>query len=342
MKKIVKINLLLHNRSSLPFLLALFCILQLSFVNTYAQPATGSTVRVFAPPPKPTMPIDMDSLAEPDDLPLPEVAEKPDANVEKGDADNKATGMAPTTAYRRTTPKKKSIVDGEVETITVNGVSFNMVGVKGGSFVMGGTEEQGTDAEMEEQPTHMVTLGDFSIGETEVTQELWEAVMGKNPSHYKGAQLPVECVRYVDCEVFFFRLNFLTSRNFRLPTEAEWEFAARGGNKGKPTKYAGSDDYDAVAWYCNNSGNVTHEVKGKNPNELGIYDMSGNVDEWCDDSWVRYTDMPQTNPKFTADHEHKVRRGGGCLDFAKHLRVSDRRGSSSKVWNFDIGLRLAE
>ena len=340
MKKIVKINLLSHNSRSLLFLSALICVLQLSFVNTYAQPATGTTVRVFAPPPKPTKPIEIDSLSELEDLPLPEVAEEPDA--EKDNVSNMTMGMVPTSAYRRTAPKKKSIVDGEAETITVKGVSFNMVGVKGGSFVMGGTEEQGTDAEMEEQPVHTVTLSDFSIGETEVTQELWVAVMGKNPSRYHGPQLPVESIRYVDCEYFIYRLNFLTGRNFRLPTEAEWEFAARGGNKGKPTKYAGSDDFDSVAWYCNNSGNVTHEVKGKFPNELGLYDMSGNVDEWCSDSWVRYSDMPQTNPRFTADHQQKVRRGGGCLDFAKHLRVSDRRGSSSRMWNFDIGLRLAE
>ena len=228
--------------------------------------------------------------------------------------------------------------DATKETITVNGVSFRMVKVRGGAFIMGATEEQGSDAEKEEQPAHMVTVQDFLIGETEVTQELWEAVMGFNNSHYKGPQRPVESMRYVDCESFFFKLNFLTNRNFRLPTEAEWEYAARGGNKATPTKYAGSDDYDEVAWYCNNSGNVPHDVKTKAPNELGLYDMSGNVDEWCSDAWASYDPAQKTH----ADPKVKVRRGGGFLDFAKHLRVSDRRSCSEQMWHNDIGLRLAE
>ncbi|MBO4607875.1 MAG: SUMF1/EgtB/PvdO family nonheme iron enzyme [Prevotella sp.] len=228
--------------------------------------------------------------------------------------------------------------DGTKETITVNGVSFRMVKVKGGSFVMGATDEQGSDAEIDEQPAHQVTVQDFLIGETEVTQELWEAVMGFNNSHYKGPQRPVESMRYVDCESFFFKLNFLTGRNFRLPTEAEWEYAARGGRKAIPTKYAGSDNYDEVAWYCNNSGNVSHDVKTKAPNELGLYDMSGNVDEWCSDVWASYDPALKSH----TDPKVKVRRGGGFLDFAKHLRVSDRRSCSEQMWHNDIGLRLAE
>lgn len=162
--------------------------------------------------------------------------------------------------------------------------------------------------------------------------------MNSNTSHHKGPKLPVESMRYVDCELFFFKLNFLTRRRFRLPTEEEWEFAARGGNKTLPTKYAGSDNYEDVAWYCNNSGNMTHEVKSKAPNELGLYDMSGNVDEWCANAWVSY-DPEQRNE---ADQTFRVRRGGGFLDFAKHLRVSDRRGCSEQMWHNDIGLRLAE
>ena len=230
----------------------------------------------------------------------------------------------------------------EVETITVNGVSFNMVRVSGGIFTMGATEEQGKDAQAEESPAHEVIISDYLIGETEVTQELWEAVMGRNPSYFVGPQRPVESIRYIDCESFFFKLNYLTNRHFRLPTEAEWEYAARGGHKSQHTKYAGSDDFDAVAWYCNNSGNVTHDVKTKAPNELGLYDMSGNVDEWCGGAWRQYAEGLYVDAKEQEDGSDKVRRGGGFLDFAKHLRVSDRRVCPEKMWNYDIGLRLAE
>lgn len=227
----------------------------------------------------------------------------------------------------------------EVETITVRGVSFNMVKVKGGTFTMGATEEQGGFAQENEFPATEQTVDDYWIGETEVTQELWEAVMGYNPSFFKGPQLPVECIRYVDCESFFFKLNFFSKHKFRLPTEAEWEYAARGGHNALVTKYAGGEDLDSVAWFCNNSGNVTHDVKTKAPNELGIYDMSGNVDEWCVDSYHFYG---QTAPSEGTDRVVRVKRGGGFLDFPAHLRVSDRRGSSELMWNKDVGLRLVE
>ncbi len=230
----------------------------------------------------------------------------------------------------------------EMETITVNGVSFNMVKVSGGIFTMGATEEQGTDAKAEESPAHEVIVSDYLIGETEVTQELWEAVMGGNPSHFVGPQRPVESIRYVDCSAFFFKLNYLTNRNFRLPTEAEWEYAARGGHKSQKTKYSGSNEFDEVAWYCNNSGNETHDVKTKAPNELGLYDMSGNVDEWCGGAWRQYGPDLHVDAKEEEDGSDKVRRGGGFLDFASHLRVSDRRVCPEKMYNYDIGLRLAE
>ena len=224
----------------------------------------------------------------------------------------------------------------KVETFTVEGVSFNMVKVTGGTFMMGATEEQGDDAYDEERPVHTVTLPDYYIGETEVTQELWEAVVGHNPSHFKGKNRPVECVRFIDIDLFLMKLEYYTGMRFRLPTEQEWEFAARGGNISRHTKYAGCEDFDSVAWYCNNSGNQTHDVKSKAPNELGLYDMSGNVEEWCDDVWRAYdADSDEVEDKLA-----KVCRGGGYLDFAKHLRVSDRRKKTVTIYNNDIGLRL--
>ncbi len=214
-----------------------------------------------------------------------------------------------------------------------------MVKVKGGTFTMGATEEQGEFAQENEFPAIEQTVDDYWIGETEVTQELWEAVMGYNPSFFKGAQLPVESIRYIDCEAFFFKLNFFTKHKFRLPTEAEWEFAARGGNNALATVFAGGENIDSVAWFCNNSGNVTHDVKTKAPNELGIYDMSGNVDEWCVDTYHFYG---QAAPSEGKEWAIRVKRGGGFLDFPAHLRVSDRRGSSELMWNKDVGIRLAE
>ena len=250
----------------------------------------------------------------------------------------RADEPSPYLSNQVTVHESQNAYGAHVKTFTVYGVTFNMIQVKGGEFMMGGTEEQGDDVDVDETPAHPVTVDDFYIGETEVTQELWEAVMGYNPSMYVGAQKPVERIRLVECEVFLMKLNALTRCHFRLPKEKEWEYAARGGHQGMHTKYAGSDDYDTVAWYCNNSGNTTHEVKGKEPNELGIYDMSGNVEEWCGDDWKPY------DPTQPVDLEHVqgVRRGGGCLDFAKHLRVSDRRASSREIWNFDIGFRLVD
>ena len=225
----------------------------------------------------------------------------------------------------------------ELETFTVEGVSFNMVKVAGGTFVMGATDEQEGDAFDVERPAHETSVADFYIGETEVTQELWEAVMGHNPSKHKGKLLPVECVRYIDIDLFLMRLEFFTGKRFRLPTEAEWEYAARGGNRSRHTKYAGCADHEQVAWYCNNSGNHPHEVKTKASNELGIYDMSGNVEEWCDSEWHSYAQGADEEP----DMKVMVSRGGGFLDFAKHLRVSDRRPCAITFYNGDFGLRLA-
>jgi formylglycine-generating enzyme required for sulfatase activity len=283
-------------------------------------------------------------------------------------------------------------------TITVKGVSFKMIRVQGGTFTMGCTSEQGSDCDGDEKPSHTVTLSTYYIGETEVTQELWKAVMGDNPSYFKPTEnktdvsrcsydafvadiqklnakkpgsmrvptrqewdaamvtvtksgslkRPVENVSWEDCQEFIRRLNELTGKKFRLPTEAEWEFAARGGTKSAGYKYSGSNDLNSVAWYWDNAGTKgksspdygTHVVKTKKPNELGIYDMSGNVYEWCSDWHGDYTDAAQTNPKGASSGSDRVRRGGGWDDGARRCRSSDRSYCTPDYRFYYLGLRL--
>ena len=231
--------------------------------------------------------------------------------------------------------------------ITVGYVQFSMIPVKGGMFTMGATAEQGSDAENDEKPTHKVVISDYYIGETEVTQELWETVMGYNPSQFKGGTLPVESVGWEDCQKFIKKLNEMTGKNFRLPTEAEWEFAARGGNLSKGYKYSGSNNVSDVAWYDGNSSRQTHDVKGKAPNELGIYDMSGNVYELCSD-WYQdsYSTILQTNPQGPSSGYCRVYRGGCWYYEAFNCRVSNRyyaypRLARAVVADNVLGLRLA-
>ena len=225
--------------------------------------------------------------------------------------------------------------------ITVNGVSFVMVKVSGGTFQMGATSSG--DLLDRDKPVHQVTLSDYYIGETEVTQELWQAVMGSNPSKFTGSgQLPVEYVSWDDCQTFITKLNELTGMQFRLPTEAEWEFAARGGNSSQHYKYSGSNNIDDVAWYSNNSNRNTHEVGTKAPNELGLYDMSGNVREWCQDWYGSYNSSAQTNPTGPTSGSNRVNRGGGWNSNAGDCRVSDRLNYCAPDSRFsNLGLRLA-
>ena len=281
-----------------------------------------------------------------------------------------------------------------VITVTANGVSFKMVKVQGGTFTMGATSEQGTNVYSNEKPAHSVTLGDYYIGQTEVTQELWKAVMGNNPSKFapiqtnssrcsydafvedakklnqrkpgtvriptreewdatmistKGSLLrPVEQVSWNDCQTFIRKLNSITGKSFRLPTEAEWEFAARGGNKSNHYKYSGSNNIGDVAWYYKNAYDVgsnspnygTHPVGTKSANELGIYDMSGNVWEWCSDWYGNYSSSSQTNPQGPSSGSDRVIRGGSwCND--RGCRVSLRYFAAPDI-RFDfLGLRLA-
>ena len=224
---------------------------------------------------------------------------------------------------------------------TVNGVSFEMVRVEGGTFRMGATVEQEDEALDGEKPVHSVTLSGYYIGKTEVTQVLWQAVMGSNPSSFKGADLPVECVSWEDCQKFIQKLNSLTGRNFRLPTEAEWEFACRGGNNSRGYKYSGSNNLGSVAWYEDNSGGKTHPVGTKAPNELGIFDMSGNVWEWCSDWYADYTSYSQTDPTGPRSGSGRVDRGGSWCDGAWCCRSSFRDGDDPTNRSCRLGLRLA-
>ena len=255
----------------------------------------------------------------------------------KGEADSHSkkakVDISPTIGKANYTPN--------VKTFYANGVSFEMVEVRGGTFRMGATSEQGSDAYDGEKPVHSVTLSGYYIGKTEVTQALWKAVMGSNPSEFKGDDLPVERVSWYDCQEFIRELNALTGQNFRLPTEAEWEFACRGGNNSRGYKYSGSNYIDNVAWYDGNSEDKTHPVATKLPNELGLYDMSGNVWEWCSDWNGKYSSGAQTNPKGPYDGSYRVIRGGSWIFSVGYCRSSRRYNDIPMYRNYCFGLRLA-
>lgn len=217
---------------------------------------------------------------------------------------------------------------------------IKMVYVSGGTFTMGGTSEQGSDAWSDEKPAHSVALGGYYIGKYEVTQKLWKAVMGSNPSGFKGDNLPVENVSWNDVQEFLKKLNAMTGKQYRLPTEAEWEFAARGGNSSRGYKYSGGN-IDNIAWYGNNSGDKTHAVGTKLPNELGIYDMSGNVYEWCQDWFGNYNGSLQNNPKGAKSGSNRVRRGGCWSGYDRYCRVSCRNNAAPSFRSATLGFRLA-
>ncbi len=235
-------------------------------------------------------------------------------------------------------------------TFTVGDVTFKMVPVKGGTFYMGSRSDD-SDAVAAEKPIHSVTLtNDFAIGQTEVTQALWIAVMGSNPSRFKDdLNQPVEQVSWNNCQTFIAKLNEMTGMEFRLPTEAEWEFAARGGNLSQGFKFSGSDEINDVGWCWDNIPSqsssspdyATQPVATKAPNELGIYDMSGNVWEWCEDWYARYSNGAQTDPTGPASGTNRVVRSGGWRNITWGCRVANRSENPPTNMNYMLGLRLA-
>ena len=228
-----------------------------------------------------------------------------------------------------------------VNTYTVDGITFQMVEVRGGTFHMGHTSEQEVVGP-NETPVHEVTLSNYYIGQTEVTQALWQAIMGNNPSRYIGSNLPVHKVSWNDCQDFIMRLNQKTGKHFRLPTESEWEFAARGGIKSQGTQFSGAYSINNCAWYEGNSGNTPHPVATKQPNELGIYDMNGNASEWCQDWYGGYSSTQKyKDPIGPNSGSSRVIRGGAWFAAASLCRVSRRNAYKPDEDITSGGLRLA-
>ncbi len=223
----------------------------------------------------------------------------------------------------------------------VNGVRFQMIYVSGGRFTMGATYAHSADAYETELPAHAVELSSFYLGETEVTQALWKAVMGTNPSSVKGDNLPVDNVSWVDCWEFIRKLNRLTGAQFVLPTEAQWEYAAKGGNRHVTYKFAGHALANEVAWNFSNAIGRLHSVKTLKPNSLGFYDMSGNVWEWCNDFFDLYTNRSATNPTGPQTGVYRVMRGGASDEMERRCRVTCRSGTQPTNRADHLGLRLA-
>ena len=230
--------------------------------------------------------------------------------------------------------------NGSSHIFIAHNVMIEMVRVEGGTFTMGATAEQASDAFSDELPTHKVTLSPFLIGKYEVSQTLWLAVMGENPSVNTGINLPVDNVTWNECQTFITKLYELTGKNFRLLTEAEWEYAARGGNKSKGYKYSGSNNLGDVAWYIDNSNNTSHAIGTKAPNELGIYDMTGNVMEWVSDWKGSYSSGAQTNPTGPDSGTYRVNRGGSYGNVERLSRITNRNSIDPNMSSKTMGLRL--
>ena len=271
-------------------------------------------------------------------------------------------------AQQKKAPAKKPAAAGQkapakaannnVVTINVGGTTFNMIKVQGGTFKMGCDPDVVKEAAFQEGPVHQVTLSTYYIAETEVTQELWSVIMGKHDNLHDGFiadNKPIHNVTFAEVQEFIKNLNMMkTDYEFRLPTEAEWEFAARGGMKSKDMKYSGGNDVKAVGWtkaLCGDDFSDSsvpnwglHPVKKKAPNELGLYDMTGNVSEYCQDVFGQYQPGAQTNPKgpaATDDDPSHVIRGGAWDSETDNCRVTYREGVWNTHYSHDTGFRLA-
>ena len=235
----------------------------------------------------------------------------------------------------------------------IAGINMKMIYVEGGEFLMGATSEQGTEGQQDEQIVRRIRLNSFYIGECEVTQDQWRKIMGRSITqqasmagtsslHGTGADYPMYYITWEEAQAFCQELKRLTGRNYCLPTEAQWEYAARCGQYNEGTKYCGSNIVDAAAWYDDNSESKTHPVKSKSPNSLGLYDMSGNVWEWCSDWYGSSYNVNDTNnPTGPSSGMYRVLRGGSWISPANHCRISKREHNSSKYHNSSYGFRVA-
>ncbi|MCQ2220812.1 MAG: formylglycine-generating enzyme family protein [Prevotella sp.] len=232
--------------------------------------------------------------------------------------------------------------DGTI-TLSAKGVDYDLIQVEAGSFKIGATSEMKDVTPFEEEPMHDVTLTkNYYLGKTEVTQELWDAVMGTTSPEGNPKNLPVVNVSWEDCQQFIKKLNQMSGKQFRLPTEAEWEYAARGGSKSKRLQHSGSIYVERVAWYRSNSEGTRHQVGTMDINELGFHDLCGNVWEWCQDGHVKYPDTPQTDPCAPADSTQRyVIRGGGWNSGPTDCRYTSRSSYNGTSSNADLGFRLA-
>lgn len=232
------------------------------------------------------------------------------------------------------------------------GLNMRMIYVEGGTFQMGATPEQGSDAASDEKPVHSVTLEGYYIAECEVTQEQWQKIMGTTIYQQRdkantewsiegnGPNYPMYYVSWHEAQKFCGILSEITGKTYMLPTEAQWEYAARGGNKSKGYKYSGSNYVETVAWYSSNGGSTNHPVKGKKANELGLYDMSGNVYEWCYDWYDSYSASSQSNPTGASSGQYRVLRGGSWGGSASYCRISNRHYSTPTFRFNDNGFRV--
>ena len=276
-------------------------------------------------------------------LPLMIMAQGVGGEIRRPVRTNTNNNTRPSRPSNNTFPSTNSVNNqrstNSVQSAILQKLINNMVYVEGGFFLMGSNSKYSSD----ESPVHQVKISSFSIGKYEVTQEEWVEVMGSNPSKFKGSKKPVEQVTWRECQAFIQKLNELTGRTFRLPTEAEWEYAARGGSHSSNNKYSGSNALGLVAWYSDNSNGTTHEVGANNSNELGLYDMNGNVWEWCQDYYGRdyYSNSSYMDPQGPTNGISHVYRGGGFKNNINFCNMSIRNSSSAVQRFEDVGLRLA-